>query len=104
MGEDGCREEQFHNLQIGWNRAHKKYRVEGKKGSTLNEFIMLDRKGSKRFREILTKKSTLEQGKNLKNLSQVKTFSRLTGSLNTDISRLKSVMGAWNNNFLPGKI
>ena len=61
MGEDGCREEQFHNLQIGWNRAHKKYRVEGKKGSTLNEFIMLDRQGSKRFREILTKKSRAYQ-------------------------------------------
>ena len=46
----------------------------------------------------------MDHEKNLKNLQQVKTFARLTGSVNTDIRRLKSMMGAWNNNFLPGKI
>ena len=95
---------QFQNLKIGWNRAKKKFHVNGKNGSTLNDFLMLDRKGSKRFREILTKNSRMEQGKNLKNLQQVKTYARLTGSANTEISCLKSMMGAWNNNFLPGKI
>ena len=65
---------------------------------------MSDRKGSKRFREILTKNSRMDHEKNLKNLQQVNTFARLTGSVNTDIRRLKSMMGAWNNNFLPGKI
>ena len=96
--------EQFQNLKIGWNRAKKKFHVNGKNGSTLNDFLMLDRKGSKRFREILTKNSRMEHEKNLKNLQQVKTFARLTGSVNTEISRLKSMMGAWNNNFLQGKI
>ena len=52
----------------------------------------------------MTKNSKIEQGKNLAKLSQVKTFSRLTGSDNIDTSRLKGMMGAWCNNFLPGKI
>ena len=103
LGEN-LTQEKFQNLKIGWNRAKKKFRVDGKKGCTLNEFIKSDRKGSKRFREILTKNSRLEHEKSPKNLQQVRTFSCLTGSVNTDISRLKSMMGAWNNNFLPGKI
>ena len=48
---------------------------------------MLDRKGSKRFREILTKNSRMEHEKNLKNLQQVKTFACLTGLVNTEIRR-----------------
>ena len=57
-------QEQFQNLKTGWNRAKKrKFHVNGKKGSTLNEFIMSERKGSKRFREILTKNSRMDHEK-----------------------------------------
>ena len=88
-------QEQFQNLKTGWNRAKKrKFHVNGKKGSTLNEFIMSERKGSKRFREIFTKNSRMDHEKNLKNLQQVKTFSSLTGSVNIEIRLLKSMMGA----------
>ena len=48
---------------------------------------MLDRKGSKRFREKLTKNSRMEHEKNLKNFQQVKTFACLTGLVNTEIRR-----------------
>ena len=52
----------------------------------------------------MTKNSRIEQGKNLIKLPLVKTFSRLVGTQNIEITRLKNMMGAWNNNFIPGKI
>ena len=56
------------------------------------------------FRDIMTKNSRIEQGKNLTKLPQVKTFSRLVGTQHIETTRLKNMMGAWNNNFIPGKI
>ena len=35
LGEN-LTQEKFQNLKIGWNRAKKKFCVDGKKGSTLN--------------------------------------------------------------------
>ena len=52
----------------------------------------------------MTKNSRIEQGKNLIKLPQVKTFLRLVGTQNIESTRLKNMMGAWNNNFIPGKI
>ena len=64
----------------------------------------MGKKGSKCFRDIMTKNSRIEQGKNLSKLLQVKTFSRLVGTQNIETTQLKNMMGAWNNNFIPGKI
>ena len=67
-------------------------------------FYCRRKNGSKRFRNILTKNSRVEQGKNVTKLSQVKTFARLTGSKNTELNQIRCMMSAWNNSFLPGKI
>ena len=37
-------------------------------------------------------------------MSQVKTYALLTGSVNTPDARIRGMLGAWNNNSLPGKI
>ena len=42
--------------------------------------------------------------KNLPKLTQVTTFLTLTSSANIDIIRLRGMMGAWNNSFLPGNL
>ena len=58
-------QERYLKLKIGWNRAKKKYLIQGHKGKSLNEFVKWERKGSKCFRDIMTKNSRIEQGKNL---------------------------------------
>ena len=50
------------------------------------------------------KKKTLLAQQNIKKLPQVKTFALLTGSVDTPDARIRGMLGAWNNNFLPGKI
>ena len=37
-------------------------------------------------------------------MTQIKTFLKLTNSENISHSRLKSLIGGWDNSFLPGKI
>ena len=37
-------------------------------------------------------------------LTQVVTFLKLTGSANIETNRLRGMMGAWNNSYLPGNI
>ena len=64
---NGISIEKFRFLQIGWNRAKKKFHVEGK-------------------------------------LTQVVTFLKLTGSANIEPTRLRGMIGAWNNSYLPGNI
>ena len=71
-------QEKYDSLKAGWNRAKKKYQVEGKKGTKLRDFMSWDKKGSKCFRTILTKNSGTYDGKTIKNMPQVKTFLRLT--------------------------
>ena len=82
-------QERYLKLKIGWNRAKKKYLIQGHKGKSLNEFVKWERKGSKCFRDIMTKNSRIEQGKNLIKLPQVKTFLRSVGNQNIDSTRLK---------------
>ena len=49
-------QERYLKLKIGWNRAKKKYLIKGQKGKSLTEFVKWERKGSKCFRDIMTKK------------------------------------------------
>ena len=79
-------EECYLKLKIRWNRARKKYLIHGQKGKTLTEFVKWEKKGSQCFRDIMTKNSRIEQGKNLSKLPQVKTFSRLVGTQNIETS------------------
>ena len=91
-------------LKIGWNRAKKKYFKEGEKSNTLLSFMTVEKKGSTRFRAVLTKNQRPEAEKNLGKMTQIKTFLKLTYSENISHSRLKSLIGGWDNSFLPGKI
>ena len=77
-------QERYLKLKIGWNRAKKIYLIQGHKGKSLNKFVKWERKGSKCFRDIMTKNSRIEQGKNLIKLPQVKTFLRLVGTQNIE--------------------
>ena len=83
-------QEKYDSLKAGWNRAKKKYQVEGKKGTKLGDFMSWDKKGSKCFRTILTKNSGTYDGKTIKNMPQVKTFLRLTETKteNVEISQI----------------
>ena len=67
-------------------------------------FYISRKKGSKGLREILTKNSKAVNEKNLPKLTQVVTFLKLTGSTNIETNRLRGMMGAWNNSYLPGNI
>ena len=58
-----------------------------------------EKKGSKLFRRILTKTPKKVVEKNLKQMSQVKTFFRLTETNELKIIRIKSMLVAWNNFF-----
>ena len=62
----------------------------------------MGKKGSKCFRDIMTKISSIEQGTT--KFPQVKTFSWLVSTQHIETTRLKNMMGAGNNNFIPGKI
>ena len=64
----------------------------------------VQKKGSKGLREILTKNSKALEEKNLPKLTQVVTFLKLTGSANIEPTRLRGMIGAWNNSYLPGNI
>ena len=57
--------EMYGKLKIGWNRANKKFFKEGEKSNTLLSFMTVEKKGSKRFRAILTKNQRLEAEKTL---------------------------------------
>ena len=99
-------QEKYDSLKAGWNRAKKKYQVEGKKGTKLVDFMSRDKKGSKCFRTILTKNSGTYDRKTIKNMPQVKTFLGLTETEteNIEINQIKNMMGSWNYSFLPSKI
>ena len=94
----------YNGLKNGWKIARKKYNKEGTKGQSILNFIKKNKKGSKQFRNILNAKNTLLSQQNIKKLSQVKTYALLTGSVNTPEARIRAMLGAWNNNSLPGKI
>ena len=65
-------------------QGKKKYLIQGQKGKSLTKFVKWEKKGSKCFRDIMTKNSRIEQGKNLIKLPQVKTFLRLVGTQNIE--------------------
>ena len=44
------------------------------------------------------------QRKKITKLTQVKLYANLTGIENIPITRVRGMLGAWNNFFLPGKI
>ena len=56
---NGVSNEKFRFLQIGWNRAKKKFHIEGKSVTKLRDFIAMEKKGSKGLRDILTKNSKI---------------------------------------------
>ena len=94
----------YNGLKNGWKIARKKYNKEGTKGQSIVNFIKKNKKGSKQFRNILNSKNSLLSQQNIRKLAQVKTYALLTGSVNTPDARIRDMLGAWNNNSLPGKI
>ena len=96
--------EKYRKLKIGWNKARKKFHEDGEKGFSLFTFMASEKKGSKLFRRILTKTPKKVVEKNIKQMSQVKTFLRLTETNELETIRTKSMLGAWNNFFLQGAI
>ena len=77
---------QYNGLKSGYKIARKKYHKEGEKTVTLENFVLNPSKGSKRFRNILTKNTDKGKGWKIQNLTQVKTYKKLTGVENlTDL-------------------
>ena len=94
----------FNNLKIGWKIAKKKFHTQDAKGSSLENFIQNKIRGSKKFREVLNKKRKKIAEKEITKLTQVKLYANLTGIENIPITRVRGMLGAWNNFFLLGKI
>ena len=92
------------NLKNGWKIANKKFQEQDHKGTSLEKFIQIKIKGSKRFRAVLSKKRNMESEKTVTKLTQVKTYASLTGIGTISVERTRGMLGAWNNFFLPGKI
>ena len=94
----------FNNLKIGWKIAKKKFHTQDAKGSSLENFIQNKIRGSKKFREVLNKKRKKIAEKEITKLTQVKLYANLTGIENIPITRVRGMLGAWNNFFLLGNI
>ena len=54
--------------------------------------------------KLLNKKRKKIAEKDITKLTQVKYYANLTGTENIPITRVKCMLGVWNNFFLPGKI
>ena len=95
---------QYNGLKSGYKIARKKYHKEGEKAFTLEDFVLNPSKGSKRFRNILTKNTEKGKGWKIQNLTQVKTYKKLTGVENLTDLRAAHLLSSWNNTKLHNKI
>ena len=76
------------------NCERKKFHVQDAKGSSLEHFIQNKIKGSRKFREILNKKRKNTAEKDIAKMTQVKSYTNLTGTENTPLIRVKCMLGA----------
>ena len=95
---------QYNGLKSGYKIARKKYHKEGEKTVTMENFVLNSSKGSKRFRHILTKNTEKGKGWKIQNLTQVKTYKKLTGVENVTDIRATNLLSSWNNTMLNNKI
>ena len=70
----------------------------------MENFELNSSKGSKRFRHKLTKNTEKGKGWTIQNITQVKTYKKLTGVENVTDVRAINLLSSWNNTMLNNKI
>ncbi len=91
-------------LKTAYNIATKKYRKEGEKADSIDIFFRSFKKGSKKFRKVLS----AEKGKYRKpggcEIRPVKKFLELIDCQRPNEVRLKSLFFSWDKYFLPSRL
>ena len=87
-------------LAQGWENAKRKFGRGDLVQKNITEFLQSFKKGSKKFREILTEG---EKHGNVKNLQQYKTYKKLIGVDNIPENRLNGMHKMWTVHFLSAK-
>ena len=81
----------------------EKFSYTRRKGQQPGKLYAKQHKGFEKIREVLNKKRTKDAEKNITKLTQVKSYANLTGTENIPITRVRGMLDAWNNFFLPAK-
>ena len=89
--------EQYYDLKTAYTRAKKKFDKEDEDGTELSEFLLSFKKGSKKFRDVL---KTEKKSYDIKKLTQVATFMRITGIFDQTTERLKRMYSMRNKFYL----
>jgi hypothetical protein len=96
--------ETYLKLKTAYNIAFKKYRKEGEKADSIDTFFRSFKKGSKKFRKVLS----AEKGKYRKpgccEIRPVKKFLELIDCQRPNEVRLKSLFFSWDKYFLPSRL
>ena len=92
--------EQHACLVQGWENAKRKFGRNALVQKNISEFLQSFKKGSKKFREILTEG---EKHGNVKNLQQCKTYRKLIGCDNILETRLNGMHKMWTFHFLSAR-
>ena len=93
--------EQYYDLKLAYIIAKRKFHKEGGFAMTLEDFMSTFKKGSKKFRRIL---SFDTKPYNIENLTQAATYARITDTTKPNRNRVLSMYSTWSIHCLPNRL
>ena len=93
--------EQYYDLKAAYIIAKRKFHKEDGYAMTLEEFMCTFKKGSKKFRRLL---SFSLKPYNIENLTQAITYFRITDTTKSNRNRILSMYSTWSTHCLPNRL